>query len=195
PPLDPAEALEVSMVHSVAGQLTDGKLMRRRPFRDPHHSASLPALIGGGLKAKPGEVSLAHHGVLFLDELPEFQRATLEALRQPLETGRAVVARANHHVSYPARFQLIAAMNPCRCGYLSDPAQACKRAPGCALEYQGKLSGPLLDRIDCHVEVPAVSVSDLSLPSTGEPSEKAAKRISDARGAQNERYTKAIGVM
>jgi magnesium chelatase family protein len=195
PPLTPQEALEVSMIHSVAGQLDDGKLMRRRPFRDPHHSASLPALVGGGMKAKPGEVSLAHRGVLFLDELPEFARATLEALRQPLETGRAVVSRANHHVTYPARFQLIAAMNPCRCGYLGDPAQACNRAPGCAVDYQTKLSGPLLDRIDCHVEVPAVSVADLSLPQDGEASDKAAARIADARACQNERYSKALGAL
>jgi magnesium chelatase family protein len=195
PPLSPREALEVSMVHSVAGHLPDGKLLRRRPFRDPHHSASLPALVGGGMKAKPGEVSLAHHGVLFLDELPEFARATLEALRQPLETGRAVVARANHHVTYPARFQLIAAMNPCRCGYLSEPAQACNKAPNCGADYQGKLSGPLLDRIDCHVEVPAVSVNDLSLAPAGEPSEKAAHRIAEARNIQQERYAKALGAL
>jgi len=164
PPLDPAEALEVSMIHSLAGLLDNGKLLRRRPFRDPHHSASLPALVGGGLRAKPGEISLAHNGVLFLDELPEFQRATLEALRQPLETGRAVIARANHHVTYPANVQLVAAMNPCRCGHMDDPAQACGRAPKCAMDYQSKISGPLFDRIDCHVEVPAVSAADLSLP-------------------------------
>src|SRR6202000_234717 len=125
PMLDPAEALEVSMIHSLAGLLDEGKLLRRRPFRDPHHSASLPALVGGGMRAKPGEISLAHKGVLFLDELPEFQRQTLEALRQPLETGRAVVARANHHVTYPAHVQLIAAMNPCRCGYLDDSSRTC----------------------------------------------------------------------
>jgi magnesium chelatase family protein len=183
------------MVHSVAGQLPDGKLLRRRPFRDPHHSASLPALIGGGMKARPGEVSLAHHGVLFLDELPEFARATLEALRQPLETGRAVVARANHHVSYPARFQLIAAMNPCRCGYLSEPSQACNKAPLCGADYQSRLSGPLLDRIDCHVEVPAVSVNDLSLAPSGEPSASAAGRIAEARSIQNERYAKALNAL
>lgn len=153
PPLSPPEALEVSMIHSLAGLLADGKLLQRRPFRDPHHSATQPALIGGGLRAKPGEISLAHHGVLFLDELPEFPRPTLEALRQPIESGRAVVARANHHVTYPARFQLIAAMNPCRCGYLSDPTQGCGRAPRCGQDYQSRLSGPLLDRIDCHVEV------------------------------------------
>ncbi len=193
PPLAPEEALELSMIHSVAGQLPEGKLLRRRPFRDPHHSASLPALIGGGLKAKPGEVSLAHHGVLFLDELPEFARAALEALRQPLETGRAVVARANHHVSYPARFQLVAAMNPCRCGYLGDTAQACKRAPACAAEYQARLSGPLLDRIDLHVEVPAVSVDDLSQAPRGEPSAQPAARIAAARERQQRRYAEMNG--
>lgn len=190
PPLSPREALEVSMIHSVAGMLPDGQLLRRRPFRDPHHSASLPALIGGGMKAKPGEVSLAHHGVLFLDELPEFQRPTLEALRQPLETGRAVVARANHHITYPARFQLIAAMNPCRCGYLGDPSQACNRAPVCGQEYQNKLSGPLLDRIDCHVEVPAVSAGDLSLPKAKEDSATVADRVAQARACQIDRYSK-----
>lgn len=188
PPLSPAEALEVSMIHSVAGMLDEGKLLRRRPFRDPHHSASLPALIGGGMRAKPGEVSLAHNGVLFLDELPEFARATLEALRQPLETGRAVVARANHHVTYPARFQLVAAMNPCRCGYLGDPAQACNKAPLCGADYQSKISGPLLDRIDCHIEVPAVSVADLALQSAKENSASVAARVAQARGHQAERY-------
>jgi magnesium chelatase family protein len=141
PPLEPAEALEVSMIHSIAGGLPDGKLLRERPFREPHHSASLPALVGGGMRAKPGEISLAHKGVLFLDELPEFQRATLEALRQPVETGRIAIARANAHVSYPARFQMVAAMNPCRCGHLDDPALACNRAPRCALDYQAKISG------------------------------------------------------
>src|SRR3954453_9495041 len=154
PPLEPAEALELGMIQSVAGGLRSGGLSRERPFRDPHHSASLAALVGGGLRARPGEISLAHLGVLFLDELPEFQRGALEALRQPLETGRAVVARANAHVTYPARVQLIAAMNPCRCGYLDDPGQACGRAPKCAIEYQSKISGPLFDRIDLHVDVP-----------------------------------------
>ncbi len=190
PPLSPREALEVSMIHSVAGHLPEGTLMRRRPFRDPHHSASLPALVGGGMKAKPGEVSLAHHGVLFLDELPEFARATLEALRQPIETGRAVVARANHHVSYPARFQLIAAMNPCRCGYLGDPAQACNKAPNCGQDYQMKLSGPLLDRIDMHIDVPAVSVRDLALGNNGENSASVAARVAQARAYAAERYSK-----
>ncbi|MET1027001.1 MAG: YifB family Mg chelatase-like AAA ATPase [Dongiaceae bacterium] len=192
PPLEPAEALEVSMIHSLAGQLTDGKLLRRRPFRDPHHSASLPALIGGGQRAKPGEISLAHQGVLFLDELPEFQRATLEALRQPLETGRVSIARANAHVTYPARVQLVAAMNPCRCGHLGDPALGCGKAPRCAQDYQAKLSGPLLDRIDLHVDVPAVSAADLSLPPPAEGSAQVAARIAAAREIQRDRYAKMI---
>ena len=176
------------MVHSVAGLLEGGKLLRRRPFRDPHHSASLPALIGGGTRARPGEVSLAHLGVLFLDELPEFSRPTLESLRQPIESGRAVVARANHHVSYPARFQLIAAMNPCRCGYLDDPERACSRAPRCAQDYQAKISGPMFDRIDLHVDVPEVSPADLGLPPPAEGSGQVAARVAAARAVQTERY-------
>ncbi len=187
PPLSPADALEVSMIQSVAGLLADGGISRRRPFRDPHHTSSQVALIGGGLRARPGEVSLAHLGVLFLDELPEFQRATLEALRQPLETGRAVVARANAHLTYPARVQLVAAMNPCRCGYLDDPSQACGRAPKCAIEYQSKISGPLFDRIDLHVDVPAVSAADLSLPPPAESSSDVATRVAAARTIQSAR--------
>lgn len=191
PPLEPDEALEVSMIHSLAGILEGGKLLRRRPFRDPHHSASTPAIVGGGIRAKPGEISLAHNGVLFLDELPEFQRHTLEALRQPLETGRAVVARANHHVTYPARVQFVAAMNPCRCGHLGDPARSCGRAPRCAQEYQARISGPLLDRIDIHVDVPAVSPADLSLPAPREGSDAVAARVIEVRKIQKERYAKA----
>ncbi len=191
PPLDAAEALEVSMIHSVAGELAGGKISRQRPYRDPHHSASLPALIGGGLRSKPGEVSLSHLGVLFLDELPEFQRPTLESLRQPIESGRAVVARANRHVTYPASFQLVAAMNPCRCGYLDDPAQACSRAPKCAADYQSKISGPMFDRIDLHVDVPAVSAADLSLPPPSETSADVARRIAAARAVQTVRYAGA----
>ena len=190
PPLSPAEALEVSMIHSVAGALAGGRLLRRRPFRDPHHSASLPALAGGGLRAKPGEISLAHLGVLFLDELPEFQRGALEALRQPLETGRVSVARANAHVTYPARVQLIAAMNPCRCGYLDDPGRACTRAPRCAADYQSKISGPLFDRIDLHVDVPAVSAADLSLPPPAEDSAQVAARVAAARARQSARFAR-----
>ncbi len=193
PPLSPAEALEVSMIHSVAGRLDEGRLMRRRPFRDPHHSASLAALVGGGIRARPGEVSLAHLGVLFLDELPEFQRPTLEALRQPIETGRVMVARANAHVTYPARFQLVAAMNPCRCGHLDDPTLACGRAPKCATDYQARISGPLFDRIDCHVDVPAVAAADLSLPPPAEGSAEVAARVAAARAAQSERYAGLAG--
>ncbi|MDD9902673.1 MAG: YifB family Mg chelatase-like AAA ATPase [Rhodospirillaceae bacterium] len=188
PPLDPHEALDVSMIHSVAGLLDEGRLSRQRPFRDPHHSASLPALVGGGVRARPGEISLAHNGVLFLDELPEFARATLEALRQPIESGRAVVARANAHITYPARFQFVAAMNPCRCGHLDDPALACSRAPRCALDYQAKISGPLFDRIDLHMEVPAVSAADLTLPAPTEGSEDVATRVAAARKIQQDRY-------
>ena len=188
PALDAREALEVSMIHSVSGMLVDGRLSRRRPFRDPHHSASLAAMIGGGPRARPGEVSLAHAGVLFLDELPEFQRPTLEALRQPVESGRAVVARANAHVTYPARFQLVAAMNPCRCGHLDDPAIACARAPRCAQDYQAKISGPLFDRIDLHVDVPAVSAADLTLPPPAEGSAQIRARVAMARQVQADRF-------
>jgi magnesium chelatase family protein len=188
PDLTPAEALEVSMVASVAGELQDGRLIRARPFRAPHHSASMAALVGGGIKVRPGEVSLAHLGVLFLDELPEFQRAVLDSLRQPLETGKVSVARANAHVTFPARVQLVAAMNPCRCGHMDDPALACSRAPKCAADYQAKLSGPLLDRIDLHVEVAAVSAADLVLPPPAEGSAEVAARVAAARAIQTERY-------
>ena len=188
PPLDAAEALEVSMVQSVAGTLTGGRLTRNRPFRSPHHSASMAALTGGGLKVKPGEVSLAHLGVLFLDELPEFQRAVLDSLRQPLEAGVVSVARANAHVTFPARVQLVAAMNPCRCGHLGDASLACARAPKCAADYQAKVSGPLLDRIDLHVEVAAVSAADLVLPPPEEGSAEVAARVATARAIQSARY-------
>ncbi len=188
PELTPAEALEVSMVASMAGELDGGRLIRSRPFRSPHHSASMPALVGGGMRARPGEVSLAHLGVLFLDELPEFQRGVLDSLRQPLETGNVSVARAAAHVTYPARVQLVAAMNPCRCGHLSDAALACSRAPKCAVDYQARLSGPLLDRIDLHVEVGAVSAADLSLPPPAEGSAAVAARVAAARARQTERY-------
>ncbi len=187
PPLNPKEALEVSMIHSLAGSLPDGGLLQHRPFRDPHHSASLPALIGGGQRVKPGEISLAHNGVLFLDELPEFARGTLESLRQPLESGEALIARANLHVRFPANFQLIAAMNPCRCGHLGDPDLECAKAPRCAGDYQSKISGPMLDRMDLQVDVPAVEVADLNAPA-GESSSMVAARVAAARNIQNERY-------
>jgi magnesium chelatase family protein len=163
PPLMPRELLEVSLIHSVAGQLAGGALTDRRPFRAPHHSASMGALVGGGVHARPGEISLAHQGVLFLDELPEFQAQVLDSLRQPLETGEVAIARANHRIVYPARFQLVAAMNPCRCGHALDPGFSCNRQPAarCVAQYQTRLSGPLLDRIDLMIEVPAVNAADV----------------------------------
>ena len=188
PPLTPKEALEISIIHSLAGSLPEGGLVRTRPYRDPHHTASLPALIGGGARAKPGEISLAHHGILFLDELPEFPRGSLESLRQPLESGETLVARVNYHVTYPARFQLIAAMNPCRCGYLGDPVQECTKAPRCGDDYTNKLSGPLLDRIDMQVDVPAVTMNDLMNAPAGEDSSTVRARIIRARTAQAERF-------
>jgi magnesium chelatase family protein len=194
PTLSPAELLEVSMIASVAGEIADGALTNQRPFRAPHHSASMPALVGGGLRARPGEVSLAHNGVLFLDELPEFEPRVLDALRQPLETGEVMIARANHRVTYPARFMLVAAMNPCRCGRASDPGFACRRGPNarCAAEYQTRISGPLLDRIDLNIEVPAVTASDLILPPPAEGSREIAARVARARTMQAERYA-ALG--
>jgi magnesium chelatase family protein len=195
PPLSPAELLEVSMIASVAGEIEEGALTNARPFRAPHHSASMPALVGGGLRAKPGEISLAHHGVLFLDEFPEFYPQVLDSLRQPLETGEVMVARANYRVTYPARFMLVAAMNPCRCGRANDPGFVCKRGANvrCAAEYQGRLSGPLLDRIDLHIEVPAVTAADLILPPPAEGSAEVAARVARAREIQGSRYA-ALGV-
>lgn len=187
PDLSPREALEVSMIHSVAGMLDGGRLVQRPPFREPHHSASQAALAGGGQRARPGEVSLAHRGVLFLDELPEFPRAALEALRQPLESGRTTVSRASAHVTYPARFQLIAAMNPCRCGHLADPSRECGRAPRCGEDYQNKVSGPLLDRIDLTVEVQPVPPAELSRAPPGETSATVAARVARARALQHAR--------
>src|SRR5215204_162111 len=195
PPLSPRELLEVSMVQSVAGQLAGGTLSDRRPFRAPHHSASMPALVGGGMNARPGEVSLAHRGVLFLDELPEFQPQVLDSLRQPIETGEVLIARANHRVTYPSRFQLVAAMNPCRCGQATEPGYVCRRQPNerCMAQYQARLSGPLLDRIDLVIEVPAVTASDLILPPPTEGSSEVAARVARARETQAARYA-ALGV-
>ena len=187
PPLDAQELLEVSMIQSVAGLLERGQLTRSRPFRQPHHSASMAAMVGGGQRARPGEASLAHHGVLFLDELPEFHPQVLDSLRQPLETGEIVVARANAHITYPARFQLIAAMNPCRCGWAGTNSEACRRGPRCAADYQARVSGPMMDRIDLHVDVPPVTPADLALPSPPEGTAEAAARVADARSAQSER--------
>lgn len=191
PPLSPAELLEVSMIHSIAGHLAGGKLSDRRPFRSPHHSASMAAMVGGGLRARPGEVSLAHNGVLFLDEFPEFTPVVLDSLRQPLENGESVIARANHRVSYPANIQLVAAMNPCRCGMAGDPGHSCARGPRCRTEYQGRISGPLLDRIDIRIDVPAVSAGDLIRPQPAESSADVAARVARARKMQLERYRAA----
>ena len=195
PPLSPAELLEVSMVASVAGEIEGGALTSRRPFRSPHHSASMAALTGGGARARPGEISLAHQGVLFLDELPEFDPRVLDSLRQPLENGEVSVSRANHRVTYPARFMLIAAMNPCRCGHAYEPGYACKRnrLDRCTADYQQRISGPLMDRIDLRIEVPAVSASDLLLPPAAEGSAEVAARVAAARDRQLARYA-AIGL-
>lgn len=187
PPLAADELLDVSMIHSVAGLIERGSLTRHRPFRSPHHSASMAAMVGGGTKARPGEASLAHRGVLFLDELPEFHPQVLDSLRQPLETGSITVARANAHVNYPARFQLIAAMNPCRCGGGGQDGVACKRGPRCAIDYQARISGPMLDRIDLQITVPPVTPADLALPAPREGTTEAAARVLAARNAQLER--------
>jgi magnesium chelatase family protein len=187
PKLTPAEALEVSMIHSVAGLLDGGRLLMHPPFREPHHTASQAALTGGGQRARPGEVSLAHRGVLFLDELPEFSRQALDSLRQPMETGHTTVARAAAHVTYPSRFLLVAAMNPCRCGWLGDAGRECGRAPRCAEEYQSRLSGPLLDRIDLFVEVQPSSPAELSRAPPGEASAPVAARVAQARARQRAR--------
>ena len=187
PPLLPEEALEVSMIRSLAGVLNE-QPFSSRPYRAPHHSASQAALVGGGQKARPGEITLAHRGVLFLDELPEFPRAVLESLRQPIESGKTLVARANHHLTYPARFQLVAAMNPCRCGMLGDPLAQCTRAPRCGSEYQTRISGPFYDRIDLAVFVPALAVDDFSLPKQAETTAQVAARVATARQIQRQRY-------
>ncbi len=191
PLLEPAEMLEVSMVMSLAGELADGRIARNRPFRAPHHSASMAALVGGGSRPRPGEISLAHRGILFLDELPEFHPNVLDSLRQPLEMGEVVIARASHRIAYPSRFQLVAAMNPCKCGG-GAPGHSCKRGPRCASDYQARLSGPFLDRIDLQIEVPQVSAADLVLPAPAEGSADVRARVTAARQMQTRRYA-ALG--
>ena len=188
PPLEPVEALETSMIHSLSGLLDEGGISRTRPFREPHHTASMAAIVGGGRGAKPGEISLAHNGVLFMDEFPEFPRAVLETLRQPIETGEVVVARANAHMRYPCRFLLVAAANPCKCGYLADPSRACARVPQCGEDYLGRISGPLMDRFDLRVEVPPVAYTDLNLPESGDSSADVATRVAAARAVQSARF-------
>ncbi len=192
PDLEPKELLEVSMISSVAGTLADGQLSSLRPFRTPHHSASMAAMVGGGIRARPGEVSMAHNGVLFLDEFPEFSPQVLDSLRQPIETGETMIARANHRVSYPSRFQLIAAMNPCRCGMAGEPGHVCRRGARCASDYQARISGPLMDRLDLRIEVPAVSPNDLMQIKSGESSSDIGQRVQRARKFQAERY-QALG--
>nr|WP_070961385.1 YifB family Mg chelatase-like AAA ATPase [Hyphomonas sp. Mor2] len=190
PDLSARELLEASQIQSVAGLLERGQLSRVRPFRAPHHSASMAALVGGGMRARPGEISLAHHGVLFLDELPEFSGQVLDSLRQPLEDGEVTISRANRHVKYPARFQLIAAMNPCRCGGGAG-AGACRKGPRCAEQYQSRLSGPFIDRIDLFYDTPAVTAIDLTLPAPTEGSADVAARVAAARDRQARRYRDA----
>ncbi len=193
PPLTTEEMLEVSMISSIAGQLQDGNIVRTRPFRDPHCSSSMPSIVGGGRDAKPGEVTLAHLGVLFLDELPEYNRNVLESLRQPLESGTITISRVNSHVTYPSRFQLIAAMNPCKCGYFGDPKNSCTKIPRCAEDYQSKISGPLLDRFDIRVDVLAIPRIEMEQESDAESSEVVAKRVARAREIQLTRY-KDLGI-
>ena len=188
PPMRPEQMLEVGLIKSISGRLRQGRLSPFRPMRSPHHAASMAAMVGGGTHAKPGEISLAHNGVLFLDELPEFTRQVLEALRQPLESGSVTVARANRHITYPARIQLVAAMNPCRCGHLGDASLACNKAPRCAADYQKRISGPMMDRIDIHIDVPEVGLTDLSLPSPSEGSAEVAARVAAAREIQWQRF-------
>ncbi len=194
PPLSPAEALETSMIHSLAGLLGEGGISRARPFREPHHTASMAAIVGGGRGAQPGEISLAHNGVLFLDEFPEFSRQVLETLRQPIETGEVVVARANAHIRYPCRFMLVAAANPCKCGHLADPARACSRAPVCGEDYLGRISGPLMDRFDLRVEVPPVAFCDLDLAESADTSAHVAARVAGARAVQQARFDGMSGM-
>jgi magnesium chelatase family protein len=185
PPLSPDEAVETAAIHSAAG-LPAEDAVRRRPFRSPHHTASDVALVGGGQRPRPGEVSLAHNGVLFLDELPEFRRAALEVLRQPLEEGHVTVARHRGTFRLPARFQLVAAMNPCPCGRRGSPTAACTCTPGEVRSYLGRISGPLMDRIDLHVPVPALAFADVTAP-PGEPTAAVRRRVLVARGRQASR--------
>ncbi len=187
PNLDLKEMLEINMIHSISGKISDGKLIWARPFRDPHHSCSMPAMVGGGSKAKPGEISLAHNGILFLDELAEFPRQVLDSLRQPIENGNVTISRVLSHINYPANFQLVAAMNPCRCGYLSDQSKACNKAPVCGRDYQAKISGPLMDRMDMIIEVPQIDIFADNI-SARESSATVAARVAGARNIQKQRY-------
>ena len=195
PPLTADEALETTKIHSVAGKLGPTRgLLRQRPFRTPHHTTSPVALIGGGQSPQPGEASLAHNGILFLDELPEFGRSVLEVLRQPLEDKRISVSRAKYSVEYPANFTLVASMNPCPCGYYNHPDKECSCAPGAVHRYMNRISGPLLDRIDLHVEVTPVSIAEMASAEPGEPSAAVRERVVLARKVQEERFRGVEGV-
>lgn len=189
PPLEPRELLEVAMIQSIAGAIVNGSLKSERPFRAPHHSASMAALVGGGARPKPGEVALAHHGVLFLDEFPEFPPHVLDALRQPIESGETIIARVNHRIRYPSRFQLVAAMNPCRCGHAWTPGVTCKLGPRCEESYRTRISGPLWDRLDIQIAVAPVKATDLALPPSRESSADVAQRVRAARAIQTRRYS------
>src|SRR5262245_13569210 len=194
PPLTPDESLETTRIYSASGRLTPGEsLLSTRPFRSPHHTISDAGMVGGGTIPQPGEISLAHHGVLFLDELPEFNRRSLEALRQPLEEGRVTISRAAHSTTFPADFVMIAAMNPCPCGFLGDPKHQCKCAPIAVEKYMGRISGPLLDRIDLHIEVPPVPFEDLSKPGDGTGSAAMREQVFAARAIQAKRFGSKAG--
>jgi len=191
PPMSLEEAIESTKIHSICGLLLDPahSFVATRPFRAPHHTISDAGLIGGGVNPTPGEISIAHNGVLFLDELPEFRRTTLEVLRQPLEDSRVTVSRASGSLTFPADFMLIAAMNPCKCGYFGDPKRECRCSPVDVQRYRDRISGPLLDRIDIHVEVPAVQYRDLSSKGApGEPSAAIRERVTQAREIQRQRF-------
>ena len=195
PPLSLAESLETTQIHSVAGKLPSGSsLISQRPFRSPHHTVSQVAMTGGGNKALPGEVSMAHHGVLFLDELPEFNKTTLEVLRQPLEDRKITISRAKYTIEYPSSFMFVASMNPCPCGYYGDPTHHCVCTPGQIQRYMNKISGPLLDRIDIHCEVMVVPFKELSQMEPGEPSSVIRERVIKARQIQEQRYKDYTGV-
>ncbi|MBI4725278.1 MAG: YifB family Mg chelatase-like AAA ATPase [Rhodomicrobium sp.] len=189
PPLEPRELLEVAMIQSIAGAIVNGALTAERPFRAPHHSASMASLVGGGSRPKPGEVALAHHGVLFLDEFPEFPPHVLDALRQPIESGETIIARVNHRIRYPSRFQLIAAMNPCRCGHAWTPGVTCRLSPRCEESYKARISGPLWDRLDIQIAMAPVKATDLALPPSRETSSEVAQRVRAARAIQARRYS------
>jgi magnesium chelatase family protein len=195
PQLSQSEALEIAAIHSVSSAGFEAARWGERPYRAPHHSASAAALVGGGVLPRPGEISLAHHGVLFLDELPEFDRDVLEALREPLESGRVSIARAARQAQFPARFQLVAAMNPCPCGHCGDRSGRCRCTPERIARYRGRISGPLADRIDLKLEVPALRESELVAPVSGEPSASIRERVEKARRLQLERQGKANSLL